>query len=49
MEGDAESVQKWPACPVCDAAVTPTEPVGPPTADHRLLHLRCWIKKRRNS
>ena len=33
-------------CPVCNAPVKPTEPVGAPTADHRVAHLRCWIRKR---
>ncbi len=33
-------------CPVCNAPVKLTEPVGPPMADHRVAHLRCWIRKR---
>ena len=37
---------KWPVCPLCEALVKPTEPVGPPMADRRIVHLRCWIRKR---
>jgi len=35
-------------CAVCKAPVKPTEPVGPPMADHRVVHLRCWIRKRQD-
>ncbi len=37
---------KWPVCPLCEAPVTSTDPVGPPMADRRVVHLRCWIRKR---
>ena len=33
-------------CPMCNAPGKPTEPVGPPTADRRVAHLRCWIRNR---
>src|SRR5881409_1194652 len=47
-EVGAQSVmdEKRPICPVCEMPVRPTEPVGPPTADHRVPHLRCWMRKR---
>ena len=33
-------------CPVCHEPVKRTAPVGPPTADHRVPHLQCWIRTR---
>ena len=33
-------------CPLCNVAVKPTEPVGPPTMERFVVHLRCWLRKR---
>ncbi len=33
-------------CSLCNAPVTRAAPVGPPMADDRVPHLRCWIRTR---
>jgi len=33
-------------CSVCNVPVKRTAPVGPPMAEHRVAHLRCWIRTR---
>ena len=38
---------KWPACPVCHPPIKPTDPVG--MANGRVLHFRCWIRKRQGA
>jgi len=46
MTGVSMEEGKELICPVCNAPVTRTAPVGPPMADHRVAHLRCWIRTR---
>jgi hypothetical protein len=36
-------------CSVCNAPVKRTAPVGPPMGEHRVAHLRCWIRTRQGA